>query len=345
VRSAAYTGNGTVELVDSEPAPPPGGHVQVRVAFVGLCGTDLHIAHGHMDRRVRTPLVFGHEMSGTVEAVGPDALGWSVGDLVTVMPLLWDGTCPACRAGNSHICQNLTFIGIDSPGALQALWNVPAQTLVRLPQGTDLRVAALVEPVAVAVHDVRRGGVGRGSRVVVLGGGPIGTLIACVARELEAELVVIEPDGARRELVRSLGFTAPDPLEHDVAEWVEAWTEGSGADVVFEVSGAAAAVALMTGLAKVRGRVVVVAIHGEPRAIDLQRVFWRELEIVGARVYRREDFDTAVDLLRSGALPVDALITRTVPLSDVAAALDDLAAGRAMKILVDVQDGQEVSAR
>ena len=186
------------------------------------------------------------------------------------------------------------------------------------PTGTDLRIAALVEPVAVAVHDVRRGEVERGSRVVVLGGGPIGTLIACVARDLGAELVVIEPDGARRELVRELGFTAPDPAEHDVATWVEQWTEGAGADVVFEVSGAPAAVALTTGLAKVRGRIVVVAIHGEPRPVDLQRVFWRELEIVGARVYQRQDFDTAVELLRSNALPVEALITRTVPLSDVA---------------------------
>ena len=256
--SAAYLGEATVGIVTTELAPPPVGHVQVRVAFVGLCGTDLHIAHGHMDRRVRTPLVFGHEMSGTVESVGTDVEGWTAGDLVTVMPLLWDGTCPACQGGNSHICQNLTFIGIDSPGALQALWNVPAQTLVRLPAGTDLRIAALVEPVAVAVHDVRRGQVERGSRVVVLGGGPIGTLIACVARDLGAELVVIEPDGARRELVRELGFTAPDPAERDVATWVEQWTDGAGADVVFEVSGAPAAVALMTGLARVRGRIVVV---------------------------------------------------------------------------------------
>src|SRR4051794_40601289 len=92
VRSAAYAGNGTVDLVDSEPVAPPSGQVQIRVGFVGLCGTDLHIVHGHMDRRVRTPLVFGHEMSGTVEVVGPDVAGWSVGDLVTVMPLLWDGT-------------------------------------------------------------------------------------------------------------------------------------------------------------------------------------------------------------------------------------------------------------
>ena len=161
-------------------------------------------------------------MSGTVESVGADVEGWSAGDLVTVMPLLWDGTCPACRAGNSHVCQNLTFIGIDSPGALQARWNVPAQTLVAAARGhSTCDTAALVEPVAVAVHDVRRGGVERGDRVVVLGGGPIGTLIASVARHVGAEVVVIEPDARRREQSRSWASRAPTRREHDVAAWVE----------------------------------------------------------------------------------------------------------------------------
>ena len=148
--TAAYVGTRTIALRAAQ-APPPGpDEVRIRVAFVGLCGTDLHIVHGSMDKRVQVPLVFGHEMSGTVDAIGDGVDGWAVGDKVTVMPLVWDGTCPACRAGNMHICQNLNFVGIDSPGALQALWNVPASTLVRLPKDIDLQAAALIEPVAVA---------------------------------------------------------------------------------------------------------------------------------------------------------------------------------------------------
>lgn len=336
----AYTGDGKVEILDTETVTPPPGHVQIRVAFVGLCGTDLHVVHGNMDTRVQTPLVLGHEMSGTIAAVGAGVSALSVGDLVTVMPLLWDGTCPACRAGNTHICQNLSFIGIDSPGALQELWNVPAETVVGLPPGIDLRHAALVEPTAVAVHDVRRGAVASGDHVVVLGGGPIGTLIACVARELEAEVIIIEPDAGRRDLVRSLGFVAPDPALYDLTSWVEDWTGGAGADVVFEVSGAAAAVASTTALAKVRGTIVVVAIHPAPRAVDLQRVFWRELTLVGARVYERTDFDTAVELISAGAIPAHDLITRTVALAETSSALDQLATGGSMKILVDVQSEQ-----
>ena len=119
--------------------------------------------------------------------------------------------------------------------------------------------------------------------------------------------------------------------------WVTEWTGGAGADVVFEVSGAAAAVLGATGLAKVRGTVVVVAIHPTPRPIDLQRMFWRELRLLGARVYEATDFEAAVDLVARGVIPAELLITKIVPLGGTGDAFEDLEAGRAMKILVDVR--------
>ena len=336
MRTASYVGNHTIQISEADSALPGPGQVQIAVAYTGLCGTDLHILHGNMDARVETPLVFGHEMSGTIASLGEGVTGWNVGDGVTVMPLAWDGTCPACVAGNTHICQNLDFIGIDSPGSLQALWNVPADTLVALPDGIRLDHAALVEPVAVAVHDVRRAEISGGEKVVVIGGGPIGVLIATVARHFGGEVVVIELDEQRRAQIAGLGFTTLDPREVDQVQWVTEWSGGAGADVVFEVSGAAAAVLGATSLAKVRGTIVVVAIHPTPREIDLQRVFWRELTILGARVYQRRDFETAVDLVADGVIPSELLITRIVPLSETQAAFADLEAGRAMKILVDV---------
>ena len=334
MRGAAYVGDGRIETITTAEIDPGPGEARIRVAYSGLCGTDLHIAHGNMDARVTTPPVFGHEASGTIDAVG-DAVGdWKVGDRVTVMPLVWDNTCAACLAGNQHICQNLTFVGIDSPGALQQSWTVPASTLVRLPDDMDLRDAALVEPTAVAVHDVRRSELQVGDAVVVLGGGPIGVLIATVARHAGARVVVVELDAARRERVAALGFeaVAPTDIEATVAEL----TGGNGADVVFEVSGAAAAVRQATALLKVRGTLVVVAIHSTPREVDLQRVFWRELRILGARVYQRADFERAVELLASGVIPVDALVTSVVPLEQTGRAIDELASGQALKILVDV---------
>ncbi|MFD3444381.1 zinc-binding dehydrogenase [Microbacteriaceae bacterium 4G12] len=336
MQTAAYVGDSRIEVRPADPTPPAPGEVQIAVAYTGLCGTDLHILHGNMDARVKTPLVFGHEMSGTIAAVGEGVDAWKPGDAVTVMPLDWDGTCPACLAGNSHICQNLNFVGIDSPGSLQQMWNVRQDLLVRLPNGVPLRVAALAEPVAVAVHDVRRSELSDGEKVVVLGGGPIGVLIATVARSFGGDVAVIEPEPSRRAQIDALGFPTIDPRETDQTAWVEEWTAGTGADVVFEVSGAAAAVRGATALAKVRGTLVVVAIHPTPREIDLQRVFWRELRILGARVYQRTDFETAVELLADGVIPVDSVITRTVPLTGITEAFDDLEHGRALKILVDV---------
>jgi len=334
--TAQYTGDRTITVAELDSTPPAPGEVQIRVAFTGLCGTDLHILHGNMDARVHTPLTFGHEMSGTIAALGDGVTGWAVGDAVTVMPLDWDGTCPACLAGNQHICQNLNFIGIDSPGSLQELWNVPASVLVALPAGLRLDHAALVEPVAVAVHDVRRSNLQPGQKAVVIGGGPIGVLIASVAREFGGEVVVIELDANRRAQIDALGFTTLDPRETNQVDWVNEWTGGAGADVVFEVSGAAQAVLGATDLAKVRGTLVVVAIHPVPREINLQRLFWRELSILGARVYQRVDFEKAVELLASGVIPAELLITRIVPLDETQEAFGDLEAGRAMKILVAV---------
>ncbi|HWD83837.1 MAG TPA: alcohol dehydrogenase catalytic domain-containing protein, partial [Kribbella sp.] len=295
-----------------------------------------HVFHGDMDGRVSKPATIGHEMSGTIAGVGPGVEGWSVGDPVTVMPLAWDGTCPACLAGNEHICQHLDFIGIDSPGALQEYWNVPASSLVRLPAEVSLRAAALVEPVAVAVHDVRRSELEAGDKAVVIGAGPIGVLIATVAASVGAEVVIAEIDPARRSAAAELGFVTLDPSSVEQASWVEQWTAGAGADVVFEVSGAAAAVAGATDLVKVRGTLVVVAIHPQPRPLDLHRVFWRELRILGARVYQRQDFERAVELVADGTIPVDELVTGVVPLAEVQSAFGILEAGQAMKLLVEL---------
>ncbi|MFF2029186.1 zinc-binding dehydrogenase [Arthrobacter sp. NPDC058192] len=335
--AATYIGNSTINIVESSQCPPAPGEVQIDVAFTGICGTDLHILHGNMDSRVTFPAIIGHEMSGRISALGEGTSGWNLGDPVTVMPLDWCGDCPACKAGHQHICQNLNFIGIDSAGSLQKQWNVRESVLVRLPDSLRLDHAALVEPVAVSVHDVRRADIQPGDKAVVIGGGPIGVLIATTARHAGAEVVVLELDADRRAMIQELGFEVLDPQTQDQVEWVNAWTGGAGADVVFEVSGAAAAVLGATALAKVRGRLVIVAIHPQPRPVDLQRVFWRELTIVGARVYERRDFETAVELLAAGVIPADQMITGTVPLERTADAFSRLAAGDAMKILVDCQ--------
>jgi (R,R)-butanediol dehydrogenase/meso-butanediol dehydrogenase/diacetyl reductase len=335
MRAACYMGDRTLAVLAREVRPPGAGEVEIAVAYTGICGTDLHIFHGAMDARVTLPAVLGHEMSGTISALGSGVEGWAVGDPVTVMPLDWCGECPACLAGNTHICHNLDFLGIDSPGSMQGRWTVPARALVALPPHMSLQAAALAEPTAVAVHDVRRSGLQPGERALVVGGGPIGLLIALVARAGGADVLVLEPSAERRELAEAMGLRTFDPIAGDVAATVEGWTGGAGVPVGFEVSGAVAGLETAIRSMAVRGRLVVVAIHSSPPPVDLFRVFWRELTLIGARVYERADFEEAVRLLANGDVPAAPLITRVDPLTDVAAAFAALEAGHAMKLLID----------
>ena len=198
MRAVTYIGDETFRVEERDPRAPGRGEVRIDVAYVGICGTDLHIKHGAMDGRVSIPAVIGHEMSGIVAAVGDGVTAWQPGDSVTVMPLKWCGTCPACRAGHQHVCQNLVFVGIDAAGAMQQSWTVSQDLLVRLPHNLPLDRAALAEPVAVAVHDVRRAGLAARDHALVVGGGPIGLLIAVVAASEGADVLVSEPNGFRR---------------------------------------------------------------------------------------------------------------------------------------------------
>jgi (R,R)-butanediol dehydrogenase / meso-butanediol dehydrogenase / diacetyl reductase len=335
VKAVYYEGKGSFALRESEPLAPSAGEVRLDVAYCGICGTDLHIAHGAMDHRVRTPQVIGHEMSGTVAELGSDVEGFGVGDPVVVRPLDSRGETRADK-GFAHISRNLKFLGIDTPGAFQSSWTVPAFTLHRLPDSVDLRTAALTEPLAVACHDVRRAAVEAGEFVVVIGGGPIGLLVALVARQSGARVVVSEVNAARRDLASELGFDVVDPGTDDVPAIVSGLTETRGADVVFEVSGSADGALEMTRLASLRGRLVLVAIFPEPQPVQLFDFFWKELELRGARVYEPEDYERAIALIADGNLPLDRLITKVEPLDRLPAVFEEHAPGStAMKILVD----------
>jgi 2-desacetyl-2-hydroxyethyl bacteriochlorophyllide A dehydrogenase len=336
MKAAYYEGHETIRVGDCLPVEPGAGQVRIRVSHCGICGTDLHIFHGKMDHRVKMPAVIGHEMSGVIESIGDGVEGWRPGDRVSVRPLDPCNDCPACRAGHSHICQRLKFIGIDSPGAMQGLWTVPAHTLHRLPVALTMEQGALVEPIAVACHDVRLGDVRPGEYVVVQGGGPIGALVGLVAQAAGARVLLTEVNPFRVELARGLGLDAVNPSEVELPALVEEQTGGAGADVVFEVTGAPAGAAMMTKLPRTRGRIVMVAIYSEPPKVDLFRFFWRELRLLGARVYEPQDFDAAIALAAAGRLPLEKLVTNVCPLEELEWGMRQLEkGGPVMKVLIN----------
>jgi 2-desacetyl-2-hydroxyethyl bacteriochlorophyllide A dehydrogenase len=336
MKALFYEGNHTFTIKTTEKQPLQKGEVRLKMAYVGVCGTDVHIYHGKMDARVKPPQIIGHEVSGVIDELGEGVTDWKVGQNVTVRPLNPGEEMPADN-GYRHIGQSLKFIGIDSPGGMQQYWNVPAFTLHRLPENLSLQLGAMIEPLAVACHDVRLGEVVAGENVVVIGGGPIGLLVALVARQKGANVMISEVNKNRIDFIQSLGFQTVNPIEQDLVKTVEEFTKGAMADVVFEVSGVQAGVTAMTQLPKVRGRIVMVAIHSEPKAVDLFRFFWREIKLIGARVYEPEDFDEAIALAASGTLPLDKMITQVSPLEDakkVFETIDQNPAG--MKYLLEI---------
>jgi 2-desacetyl-2-hydroxyethyl bacteriochlorophyllide A dehydrogenase len=305
------------------------------VKRVGICGTDLHIFQGHLDHRVPKGGIIGHETFAEV-AEAPGQSGFAKGDRVVVEPLRFCGACRACQMGASFLCYKLQVLGVDAPGGMQERWAVKTDRLIKVPVSLSDDDAAVMEPLAIATHDVTRAGVKQGDAVLVFGGGPIGALIAMVSRHRGARVAISEVNPFRIELLRGLGLEVVGPGT-DVVKFANDWTGGEGVDVAFEVTGNAAAVRLMTDVVRVWGTVSVVAIHAEPMSVNLYPMFARELTMHGSRLYTRADWDEAIRLAASGAVPVGPLVSRKIPIEALQEGMEQaLAGGPVMKVLVDL---------
>jgi 2-desacetyl-2-hydroxyethyl bacteriochlorophyllide A dehydrogenase len=337
MKAAYYQEKGRFDLGENDKIPPGPGEVRLDVAYCGVCGTDIHIFHGVMDKRIDPPQVVGHEASAVVAEVGEGVTNVLIGDRVAVRPLRFGDEHPFDK-GYPHVGKNLKFIGIDSAGAFQNSWTVPAYTLHKLPESLSLQHGAFIEPLAVACHDVKIGKVEAGEFCLVIGGGPIGTLIAFVLREKGARVMVSEVNQNRIKMLDSFGFEVIDPINENLVEKVSAITKEAMADCVFEVSGSTAGVQAMTDVVNVRGRIVMVAIHGEKRQVDLFKFFWSEIRLLGARLYQEEDYEEAIRIAASGKIPFDNLITQVNTLDNIQQVFEEIDSNPSgMKYLIDCQ--------
>ena len=335
MKASFYRGNRRFEIGTAPMPAPADGEALLRIRRVGICGTDLHIFQGHLDHRVPLGGIIGHETFADVVSA-PAGSGFREGDRVVVEPVQFCGQCRACRMGATYLCYQLKVLGVDITGGMQEYWAVPAARLLKLPDSVSDHDAPLIEPLAVATHDVARAEVTSGDRVVVFGGGPIGTLIALVSRQRGAEVKVAEINPHRVEMLRRFGLDPIGPGE-DVKAVVNAWTGGAGADVAFEVSGSPDAAVLVTEVVRVWGTVSIIAIHAEPVPFQLYSLFARELKVHGSRLYTRAAWEEAIRLVASAAVNVGPLVSRVIPLEDLQHGMEEaLGGGPVMKVLVDV---------
>lgn len=310
MKRIAYTGPFTVTVESISPVINPPGNTLIKVAYAGICGSDMNIYHG-VHPRAKAPLTMGHEFSGTVVEGHPVL---KPGTPVTVYPLISCGFCESCTTGNPHVCSTLKLIGIDTDGGMAEYASVPHDKVIELPRDVSLKAGSYAEPLAVGVHAIHRSNYKPGDRTVIFGAGPIGMSVALCLREFGASSVVlIEGNPYRLSVAQGLGFGTIDPTKESIPEKLAQLTGRSDADIVFDCAAHPSVQKDILGITKIRGTMVVVGSYKKSEEVDLLKIEFKELTVVGTRVYRREDFPIAVRIIQKNQETVERLITAFSP--------------------------------
>lgn len=331
MKAAMYYGKEDIRVEEVEEPETRPGTVKIAPAFNGICGSDLHLYHDgpippapstdrpHPLSDETLPVVMGHEFSGVVEELGEGVDGLEVGDRVVVEPLMVDGTCPACLAGKYNLCEQMGFIGISGLGGGLSESIVVDRRWVHPVGDLPLDQAALIEPLAVALHAVKHAGAEEGQTAVVGGAGPIGLLLAAVLKAKGLRVIVSEMSTARREKARDTGVAdvVVDPAKEDLAEVVRTDTEGRGADVAFDAAGVGAVVTQLLDVLGAGGRLEIVAIHTKPYELDITAGLTMQDRVMGASIGYANDHVEAIELARSGAVDLAPFITGRILVDDI----------------------------
>lgn len=335
VRRVVVVAPGDVRLeVTDTPTPGP-GEALVRMRAVGICGSDVHAAHG---RHPFVPLPYhpGHEVVGVVEAAGPGC-ELPLGSRVVVEPILACGHCKYCNDGRYNLCATMSFFGCTAPtGGLAELFVLPADRLVPVPEELSDLQAVLIEPLSTPVHAVRLAGPDlTGRSVAILGAGTIGLLTLAAARRAgAARIAVSEISPAKRDLALRLGADSVfDAASPDLVPAIRA-DLGTSADVVFDCVSVQGTVDQAIGLAVKGGTVVVVGVPAAPVSVPLPEIQDLQIRIQGSATYTRQDYADAIAMISAGLVRPEDMVTATYGLADVAAAFEEASSGRQVKVVV-----------
>lgn len=342
MKAAVLLPGGGLEI-EERPVPEPGpDEVLVSPRLVGICGSDLHYyKEGRIgDWRVLEPHVLGHEFAGVVEEVGPDTDTVQVGAHVAVEPILpcWD--CEACHRGVYNLCPHISFTGSPhTDGALQEAVAVPARGLHPLPEEMPFELGALVEPTSIAVHAVRRSGLKPGETATIIGSGPIGLLILAVCRAYGAGAVhITDIDPGRLEIAETLGATTAANVRGMETDQIRQAIDPLGTDIAFEAVGSSRTLETAMELARPGGRVIAVGVNITER-IPFNMMLAQSRETTVIPIYLgRDAFPEAIELLASGRIDGERLVSHRFPLERATEAMDTALQGGAgaVKVMIEV---------
>jgi len=297
--------------------------VKIQVIVTGICGSEIHAYHGTHPFRI-PPVISGHELAGVVVEIGQEVKMVSVGDRVTVEPHYGCGVCKSCQSGNYNICQQKKVLGTQEwIGSFGEFIVVPEKTIVKLPDNVTFEQGALIEPLAVGVHAVRKAGVGLGEKVAILGAGPIGLGLLLAAKSSGATQVFItDAVEYNLEIASKLGATKPINTNHDdVVETILDLTDGEGVDTVFIAVGIQSVLNDSLKIVKRGGKVSEVALFGKKPEIDLSYIQNKEVKLMGSNMYVRQDFEIAAEAIANGLFDTSMLISKVVPIEEVKSAM------------------------
>jgi L-iditol 2-dehydrogenase len=335
MRALVFDGPWEMPLRDRPDPIPAEGEVVVAVRASGICGSDVHGYAGLTGRR-RPGVVMGHEAAGVVEQVGAGVEGVAEGDRVAIRSILPCGHCSECRAGRTNICENRRGLGMHIDGAYADRVAVPATALLPLPADLSFEEAAMIEPLAVAMHAVNQTPLALFDAVVIIGAGTIGLLTLLAARGRGAGHVIITDRSAHRlDLARTLGADDTLNASEDPVDRILALTDGRGVPVVFEAVGITATVRQSTAVARRGGHVTWIGNSAPTVELAMQELVSKELTLHGAYGFV-DEFERAADALATRRLDVRPLIERVAPLEDGPELFRQLAKGEldAVKVLL-----------
>lgn len=337
---AVMVSPGKIEFNEVDVPELKPGQVLLKIVRIGVCGSDIHVYHGKHPY-TSYPVVQGHEIAAEVVSFAPDVKVFKVGDKVTVQPQVVCGKCYPCTHGNYHICDDLKVMGFQTTGMASEYFAVDSSKVLKLPDSMSFDEGALVEPVAVACHALRRSGMDvKGKKVLVLGAGPIGNLVAQAAKAKEASKVMItDLSKFRLDLAVNCGIDAAvNPSETDLSKAIVDEFGPDKADLILECVGSQPTMTQAVNNARKGSNIVVVGVFPDEVKVNMGLVQDRELKLIGILMYKEEDFKEAIQLLSDKKIVTDGLITDYFEFKDYLDAYKHIEnrKDKAMKVMIKV---------
>lgn len=327
-----------LEYREIDKPSPQIGEILIKIKYAGICGSDIHHYKG-IHPRGKSGIVLCHEFSGIIEDIAPNTItSLSKGDHVMVDPSILCMECEPCKGGNYNVCDKFGVYGTDKNGGITEYICIPASNVHKVNKSIDLKTVALIEPLTIAVHAVKRSKVGIGKNVLIVGGGAIGFLVASVCQVAGASYVCVsEVNSYRLTKLKEAGFNTINPMETDLKETMMKETSRKGIDIVFDTAGATSALKGVTSVVNPKGQIVIVAMNNTEPPFDLLSVMFKELDVTGSHGYLPSDFAVAIELLEQKKVSINSLITQIYSLNEAEEAFKlAVKNDKSMKILIEV---------